>query len=650
MDLSGSENIVLKDSPEATVMDKNVNYVVSQFLAGFLPPPDMGIDEWAEKYRILPKSSASEHGSWHNERTPYLVEIMRELSPQSMAEEVAFMKPVQVGGTELLINFVLYTMMYDPCPIGVFEPDEALTRKLMNRITAAAKEMGVDRYFTSETMYEKGFPGGQLYAGWSSSESHLRSAPMKKVAGDETGSWVKDCEGFGDPVDLMRDRTTTFAQKKIFTCSTPGVNIPEKNEFCRIYARYIEGDQRVYKVPCPHCGVMHEFRWSNEDRDGEPGFFIKWDKDPDGRDLEETARMVCPSCDQSFSESYKDSILKLGQWVPTNPEGHFPSFRLNAFYSPLGWCSWRKIVHVVLEAKKSKSKEKLRVVVNNYFGEPWVEREEETIDTSPLESRKEYYGADVPDGVIVLTASWDTQDNRIEAEVRGWGKNRENWAIKKEIFVGDTKEQTDPCWARLDEFLQRPFRKADGTAMYVLCALGDAMGHSTDAVYAFTGQRKSRRVFACEGHSDRSKPFTSLPKKTDKSRFHSAELVRVCVDMSKDLLFSWVKNEKIGTPGYMHFPDLVEYNQEHFRQLGGEKLVTQVRNGRTVYRYVKTRERNEAIDLFDYQLAALDLMRIDLNALNRFGAANRIINVAPTAAPVVPQRRGPVQISKGATV
>ena len=650
MDLSGTEKIVLADDPEKSVMDKNVDYVVSQFLTGFLPPPDMGIDEWAEKYRILPKSSASEHGAWHNDRTPYLVEIMKELSPQSMAEEVAFMKPVQVGGTELLINFVLYTMMYDPCPIGVFEPDEALTRKLMNRITAAAKEMGVNKYFTTETMYEKSFPGGQLYAGWSSSESCMRSAPMKKVAGDETGSWEKDCEGFGDPVDLMRDRTTTFSQRKIFTCSTPGINIPEKNEFCRMYSRYIAGDQRVFKVPCPHCGVMHEFRWSNEDHEGEPEFYIKWDKDENGKDLEETARMVCPSCDQSFSESYKDTILKLGQWFPTNPEGKFPSFRLNAFYSPLGWCSWRKIVHVVLEAKRTKSREKMRVVVNNYFGEPFVEHQEDTVDTSPLFNRREYYDAEVPDGVIILTASWDTQDNRVEAEVRGWGRNRENWAIKKEIFVGETKNSDDPCWTRLDEFLSRPFRKADGTTMYVMGALGDAMGHSTDAVYAFTGPRKTRRIFACEGHSDRTKPLTSLPKLTDKSRPHGAALVRVCVDTVKDLLFAWVKNEKIGTSGYMHFPNSEEYNEAHFLQLGAEKLVTTVRNGRTVYRYVKTRERNEAIDLFDYQYAVLDLLRVDLNALNRFADAKKTLSVSPQAARVVPTYQGPRQISSGVRV
>lgn len=610
--------------------DPNVDFVCKSFLEGLLPPPDMDIAEWAEKYRILPRAHASEHGQWHNERTPYLVEIMHELSPQSPADEVAFMKPVQVGGTELLINFVLYSMMYDPCPIGVFEPDENLTRALMDRINAAADEMGLaDKLFDTDNLYEKSFPGGHLYAGWSSSESQLRSKPMKKVAGDETGSWVKNCQGYGDPIDLMKGRTTTFAQKKIFTCSTPGVNIPAKNETCRIYARYMEGDQRVFKVPCPHCGVLHEMRWSNDGHEGEPEFHIHWDKDEQGNDLEDTACMVCPDCGQSFSESYKTEIMKCGVWVPANPSASFPSFRLNAFYSPLGWCSWRQIVHAVLEAKRSKSREKMQVVVNNYFGEPWVDEEEETIDTDPLSKRCEFYGAEVPDGVIVLTASWDTQDNRIEAEVRGWGRNRENWAIKKEIFVGNTKDSTDPCWSRLDEFLMRPFKKADGTTLYVATALGDAMGHATDAVYSFTASRKSRRIFSCKGHSDRSKPLAGLPKITDKGRQFGAPLVMVCVDMCKDMLFSWVKNEKPGTAGYMHFPRLPEYDKAHFKQLAAEKLVIKIRNGKTNYVYVKTKERNEAIDLFDYQLAGLHLLQIGVESLNRFANAGRVMQYSP---------------------
>lgn len=644
MDLSEqTENIETK---EKTVMERNVDYVCSQFLSGFLPPPDMDIAEWADKYRILPKASASEHGQWRNERTPYLVEIMKELSPQSMAEEVAFMKPVQVGGTELLINFVLYSIMYDPCPIGVFEPDEMLTRKLMRRITSAAKEMGIENYFTESTMYEKTFPGGQLYAGWSSSESHLRSAPMKKVAGDETGSWVEDCEGFGDPVALMRDRTTTFAQKKIFNCSTPGVNIPEKNSYCRIFSRYELGDQRIFKVPCPHCGMMHDFRWDNEGcAEGDEGFVLVWDKDENGKHLPETARMKCPSCGKCFGESYKDEILKLGQWFKTNPEGKFPSFALNAMYSPLGWCSWKKIVEVFLEAHYSKSVAKMRVFMNNYMGRPFVEVEEHSIDTDSLMYHVENYTSEIPDGVVVLTGSWDTQDNRIEAEIRGWGKDLESWAIKKKVILGNPATD-DTVWERLDEFLLSPCVRSDGTTLYPACSLGDAMGHATKAVYSFTGARESRRIYACKGHSDRSKPLTQLPKRTDSSAEYSAKLVNVCVDEAKDMLFSFVKNSKPGTPGYMHFPSEDAYDKKHFDQFGAEKLVVSIKNGKVYQKYVKKKERNEAIDLFNYQLAALDLMRIDKYSINKYAACGKSMKFEPVVASkqAVQRRR---LISKG---
>ena len=99
------------DDPEKIVspaLQANVDHVVENLLAGLRPPPDMTISQWAEKYRILAGTASSEPGRWSNARTPYLVEIMDELSPQSSATDVVFMKGSQIGGTEVLINTALY--------------------------------------------------------------------------------------------------------------------------------------------------------------------------------------------------------------------------------------------------------------------------------------------------------------------------------------------------------------------------------------------------------------------------------------------------------------------------------------------------------------------------------------------------------------
>lgn len=48
--------------------------------------------------------------------------------------------------------------------------------------------------------------------------------------------------------------------------------------------------------------------------------------------------------------------------------------------------------------------------------------------------RREKYEDELPDGVLALTAAVDTQDNRLEYEITGWGIGEEQWSIKKALF------------------------------------------------------------------------------------------------------------------------------------------------------------------------------------------------------------------------
>jgi hypothetical protein len=78
----------------------------------------------------------------------------------------------------------------------------------------------------------------------------------------------------------------------------------------------------------------------------------------------------------------------------------------------------------------------------------------------------------VPDGVTVLTAGVDVQNDRLELLVRGWGKGQESWLIDRKVFEGDTSKLagvdvlpaqnpmdvpiTRPSpWQRLDEYIER---------------------------------------------------------------------------------------------------------------------------------------------------------------------------------------------------
>ncbi|OJH30468.1 Phage terminase large subunit (GpA) [Armadillidium vulgare] len=48
----------------------------TSFSEGLKPDPQLKVSEWANEYRVLAPTAASEPGKWRTERTPYLKEIM----------------------------------------------------------------------------------------------------------------------------------------------------------------------------------------------------------------------------------------------------------------------------------------------------------------------------------------------------------------------------------------------------------------------------------------------------------------------------------------------------------------------------------------------------------------------------------------------
>ena len=605
-------------------LQANVNHVAENLLAGLRPPPEMTISQWAEKYRILAGTASSEPGRWSNARTPYLVEIMDELSPQSSATDVVFMKGSQIGGTEVLINTALYYIKHCPSPIGQFQTTEQTAKRfLKQRENPAFTAMGMNDLFYGDEMYIKEFPGGILTTGWSNSPSNFRSAPFCISLCDEISEWPDDCGGQGDPCELARRRTTNFPRRKLFWNSTPGI----EGE-CRITKMFELGDQRHYQVPCPHCGELHKWEWGN----------VVWDCDSNGKALPQTVRMRCPHCGEEYGEYHKTELMALGQWVAENPDGEYPSFHINALYSPLGWYSWSNAVSDFVKAKGDVNK--MKSFTNNVLGEPWSLDGGKVIDPNGLMSRCEEYEAEVPDGAVVLTAGVDVQDDRLEVEIVGWGKGLENWGITNRILIGNPSEQG--VWDALDSILMASYRNSLNENLYVAATLIDSGGHHTDDVYRYTAKRERRNVFACVGKAGLARPLVTRPQKTKKSLVYNASLVNVGVDIAKDQFYDWISIENPG-PGYCHFPAKPdEYNQEYFAQLTAEKRFKKWVRGSQVWAYKKLRLRNEALDKRNYARGALNIVGIDVD---KFADAGRKF-LRNVAAPV---RRpsGPRLVSGG---
>ena len=80
----------------------------------------------------------------------------------------------------------------------------------------------------------------------------------------------------------------------------------------------------------------------------------------------------------------------------------------------------------------------------------------------------------------------------------------------------------------------------------------------------------------------------------------------LCVDTGKDIVMSRLLVRSPG-PGFVHLPEWVD--EEYLAQLTAEKAIRKYVKGRGAVReWVKLRERNEALDLEVYALAALYIL------------------------------------------
>jgi len=166
-------------------------------------------------------------------------------------------------------------------------------------------------------------------------------------------------------------------------------------------------------------------------------------------DRPETAVYVCEHCGVVWSDADRLKSLKRGEWKASAKFNGIAGFRLSGLNSP--WIPLTEAVREFLEAKKLP--ETLRVWVNTYLGETWEETGEGVFDEGISDRREEYAGC--PEGVVLITAGVDVQDDRIECEIIGWGRDEESWSLGYQTIYGDPSGPA--VWGDLEAYLNTPW-------------------------------------------------------------------------------------------------------------------------------------------------------------------------------------------------
>lgn len=484
-------------------------------LAALRPPGKMTVSEWADEKRILSMSESSKPGPWHTDFVPYLRGIMDAFTDPEV-EEVEFVKPTQVGGTEAILNMIGYAICQDPAPILLVYPQKELAEYISDhRIQPMIQHCPElkRKYDESSKRMDLNFTGGiSIGIVGANSPSDLASRPVRYVFLDEEDKYPARAGKEASPAALAMERQKTYpSSKKTVRVSTPVF------EAGPTWQNWLRADtQMECFVKCPNCGASWTFKMRN----------LRWPEGSTPDQAQKEAFYVCEECGCVITDAEKNDMVQHCEWktIRSNGSRRRTAFRLNAFYSP--WIRFGEIAYQFLDSKNQP--ELLQNFINSWLGEPYKEIEEE-LDAERLlkEKQSTYKEKEVPPGAIMLTGGVDVQKKCFYWTIRAWRANMTSYNVAHgQAFA----------WAEVEEAMNAWYRDKKG-GKYQVNLCGVDSGDQTDDVYDFCAVNREWAV-PVKGSSNRM--ITKYrPSTIDRDGLSKGmTLILIDTDYYKDMIFS----------------------------------------------------------------------------------------------------------------
>lgn len=574
------------------------------------PDPELRIDEWSEEFMVLPKSAAH-GGPFRFERTPYARRVAQVLSPGHPCKRVVAKVASQMFKTQTAINAIGAWIHRAPANILALQPTDGLAKRFSARVSQAIRLVPVLRTCVSEqksrdkrnTTQAKDFKGdATLYINTAGSASNLAEITARYLFIDEVDRLPPLDEG--DSVEIAEARASQHERD----CKFYEVSSPTIEGFSRIDELFKMGTQEVYLVPCPHCNHHHELLLEN----------FRYRRDPDTGFMDR-AWFMCPECGCDIEENAKSKMFLdeaeggTAHWFATaTGDGETVSFTMSAFYMPIGATGWMTLARQYERAKQALQRGDhtlMQVFYNTRLGLSYRNSETTTTAKQLRDRAESYPPRTLPEWALVATMATDTQPNRLEVQIEGWGPGMEHAVLDYITLIGSPAEPPDTpgsVWQRLDEIRRTPLLHASGRPIFISGYGIDAGGANTQDVYNYGSLRKGMSCTVLHGANRPNRPIMgSAPSRVDiewggTKTPHGVELWQVGTDVAKDYLSARMQlDEGAGT---MHFHN--QLPPEWFEQMVVEQPRVRYTKGRTIREWIKPNgARNEAWDVSVYNLA-----------------------------------------------
>lgn len=422
----------------------------------------------AEENRYLPRTVTEHPGPYRFDLVPHFREPLNRLHPDDPCTHVSVIKSVQAGATVgILENAMLFWTLNMLGSLAYFT-----SSKEAGKIrTSSALDILIDNsplkdYLnplsdrnlrkTSDTQLYKEIGISKWLITSYNSIAGMKSNTFNLILLDELTEMPPELKDQGSTLGTIEGRTLGTSLYKILAVSTPS-----RMDTCPIYLMYIQGDQRQYKVPCPHCGehqilvlklrgMEHGLTFTQTER----GQYGEREIDP------KSVRYICVSCLREWFEPQKREAMQKGFWEPTwmgteykpvSPLRH--SYASSGLMSP--FLGWLRLLQAFKKSNFGKNIMEYKQFHINYLGKAYAQSEARA-NWEVLQKRSEHFeiGKGVADrqrALVVYTGA-DIQKDRIEMSSLGFDYGMEFYYLDYQVFYGKTENLDDPCWQRFYEY------------------------------------------------------------------------------------------------------------------------------------------------------------------------------------------------------
>ena len=604
-------------------------------------PPQRTLSEWAEENWVLSPEYSAATGPL---RLRGWQRPIFDSFTDPRVKHIVLKTSTQVVKTLFIQVVIGYTVACQPGPILVAMPkeDDAMgfskerLGPMFRDIPALRGKVGdPSKKDAGSTILYKEFPGGVLTVVGAGAPGNAARKSIMIACFDEVNKYPVTKEG--DFVSLAEERLATFGSraKRIETCSP---TTPDG----RISIAYERSDQCQPWLPCHRCGFHQVLKFSTH---------VVWDKSlPDGQRAA-SAVIRCQNCAADWNDNQRWRAAEVAEMRPQRPfhgiRGYGDISHLISPYKTLA-----QVVQKFLDCKANPSE--LRVFINTNLAEDYVEKGDAPEWRRLYErSRNEPHKLGVvPRGGLFLTCGIDVQNDRLEAQVKAWGRGRQSWVVDYVVLDGNPSESH--VWPRLDDLLARFYPNEDGLMLGIACAAIDTGAFTQDVYHWVRQQGPTSRVIAIKGAHSGHLSILGTPSAQDVNwrgqRIKNGVQVRsVGVGEAKKELYRWLA---LPTPtekeladggsfpaGYCHLSS--HLGEEFFEQLTAEQIVTHTVRGYATYEWQKTRERNEALDTAVYARAAAAHVGLDRFQDQDWATLEAMLSAPPAPAMPAPKQRDP---------